>query len=142
MPFLDHNVVGLIARLPLNLKIHGSETKWILRRVLSNYVPQGLTERPKAGFSVSMDAWLREPLRDWAESLLDANRLKDEGFLDHEPIRLKWSQHLSGTHNWGYQLWDILVFQAWLEEQHGSASETMRVTAKGTASATSDREAS
>ena len=118
VPFLDHRVVEFAWRLPLSMKIRNGRGKWILRQVLYKYVPQELIERPKTGFGVPIDRWLREDLRDWAESLLDVRRLKDEGYFDPLPIRQKWEEHLSGTRNWQYHLWDILMFQAWLEQNN------------------------
>jgi len=115
VPFLDHRVVEFAWRLPLNLKIRGGQGKWLLRKMLYKYVPREMIERPKMGFGVPIDSWLRGPLREWAEELLNENRLKREGFFNSEPIRLKWQEHLSGQRNWQYYLWDILIFQAWLE---------------------------
>jgi asparagine synthase (glutamine-hydrolysing) len=97
------------------MKIRGGEGKWILRQLLYKYVPEALVQRPKAGFGIPIDSWLRGPLRPWAESLLDEKRLRDDGIFQPQPIRQKWAEHLSGNHNWQYLLWDILMFQAWKE---------------------------
>lgn len=124
IPFLDHRVVELAWQLPLSAKIRGGQGKHILREVLYRHVPKTLVERPKMGFGVPIDEWLRGPLREWAESLLDAHRLHQEGFFDPEPIRRLWSDHLSGRGRWHYHLWDILMFQAWLQENGSGAGRS------------------
>lgn len=117
IPFLDHRLVEFAWRLPLSLKVRHGQSKWLLRQVLYKYVPKQMLERPKMGFGLPIDSWLRGPLRDWGEALLDPRRLRREGFFNPQPIREKWEQHLSGQHNWQYYLWDVLMFQAWLEAQ-------------------------
>jgi asparagine synthase (glutamine-hydrolysing) len=126
VPLLDHRVVEFAWRLPLDFKIRNSRGKWLIREVLDRYVPRHLVERPKAGFGVPLDAWLRGPLREWAESLLEPRRLRGEGFFDPEPIREKWNEHISGARSWQYQLWDILMFQAWYDQVR-SESNLMNV---------------
>jgi asparagine synthase (glutamine-hydrolysing) len=117
VPFLDHRLVEFAWRLPLSMKIRGNQGKWLLRQLLYRYVPKGLVDRPKMGFAVPIDSWLRGPLREWAEALLDEKRLQDEGFFHAEPVREKWGEHLSKKRNWQYHLWDVLMFQAWWEKE-------------------------
>jgi asparagine synthase (glutamine-hydrolysing) len=115
VPLLDHRVVEFLWTLPLSMKVRGGERKWLLRRLLERYVPRALVSRPKTGFGVPIDSWLRGPLRDWAESLLDEEVLRADGFLDPVPVRRRWQEHLSGRRNWHYSLWCVLMFQAWRE---------------------------
>jgi len=115
IPLLDHGLVEFAWSLPMRMKIRHGQGKWLLRQVLYRYVPRRLIERPKQGFSVPIDHWLRGPLKDWAESLIDEGRLRREGLLQPEPVRKKWEEHLSGQRNWQYWLWNVLMFQAWHE---------------------------
>jgi asparagine synthase (glutamine-hydrolysing) len=116
-PFLNHHLVEFAWQLPLDLKIREGQGKWLLRQVLDRYVPRHLVERPKMGFAVPIHSWLRGPLRDWAEGLLEEGRLRREGYLDPAPIRRAWAEHLSGRRNLQYPLWNVLMFQAWLESE-------------------------
>ena len=115
VPMLDHRVVEFAWRLPLSLKIRNGQGKWLLRQILYKYVPRSLVERPKMGFGFEFGDWLRGPLREWAEALLDEGRLRREGFLNLVPVREKWDEHLAGRRNWAYHLWGVLMLQAWLE---------------------------
>ncbi|MFN2526113.1 MAG: asparagine synthase (glutamine-hydrolyzing) [Actinomycetota bacterium] len=121
-PLLDYRVVELAWRLPLRMKIRRGQGKWVLRRVLDRYVPRALVDRPKAGFSIPLDGWLRGPLREWAEELLAGDRLEQEGFFDPAPIRAAWDDHLSGRRNLQSRLWAILMFQSWLEHSRTKAT--------------------
>jgi asparagine synthase (glutamine-hydrolysing) len=117
VPFLDdHRIVEFAWRLPLSMKIKGNQGKQILRQVLYQYVPKNLIERPKQGFLIPIDRWLRGPLRDWAEELLDEHKLVSEGFLAPVQIRQIWNEYLAGKNSAHNFLWDVLMFQAWLVE--------------------------
>jgi asparagine synthase (glutamine-hydrolysing) len=118
IPFLNHKVVEFAWTLPLKYKMHLGVTKWCLKEVLYRYVPKPLIDRPKMGFGVPIGTWLRGPLKEWAEALIDGNRLREEGFFNPEQIRIKWEEHQSGKRNWQHQLWTILMFQMWYEEYH------------------------
>lgn len=121
VPLLDHRVVEFSWRLAPHFKVREGETKWLLRRVLERHVPRAIFERPKMGFGVPIDQWMRGPLRPWAEELLASDRLKRDGLLQPQVIRGRWIDHLSGNRDWQYSLWPVLVFQAWLESERASA---------------------
>jgi asparagine synthase (glutamine-hydrolysing) len=118
VPLLDHRVVEFAWRIPAPLKLRGGRGKHLLRAVLERYVPRSLFERPKMGFGVPIDHWLRGPLREWAEHLLEPAKLRAQGYFAVEPIRQAWTEHVEGRHSYQYRLWVILMFQAWLEHHH------------------------
>jgi asparagine synthase (glutamine-hydrolysing) len=115
VPLLDHRVVEFSWRLPRNAKVRNHTAKWILRQVLYRHVPRELIERPKMGFGIPLGEWLRGPLRDWAEALLNENRLRDAALLDHNVVRRYWQEHLEGSRNWQYLLWNVLMLESWRE---------------------------
>ena len=117
VPLLDHRIVEFAWRLPLRMKIRDGRGKWVLRQLLDRHVPPALTERPKAGFGVTLAAWLRGELRDWAGDLLSPDRLRREGYLLPGPVHARWRDHQAGRQNWHYSLWSVLMFQAWLEAE-------------------------
>lgn len=115
VPLLDHEMVAQAWRVPISMKFKGGTGKWLLRQLLYRYVPQALVDRPKMGFSVPVDAWLRGALRSWAEAYLAPNRLRSEGFFDVRTVRQTWDAHLAGSVNCSGPLWTVLMFQVWLE---------------------------
>ncbi|MGE5892873.1 MAG: asparagine synthase (glutamine-hydrolyzing) [bacterium] len=126
MPYLDHRVVEFAWMIPLSMKIRNGRGKWILRQLLKRYVPEHLFERAKMGFGMPLSVWLRGPLREWAEGLLNERRLLEEGFFNPAPIRKKWEEHISCRFNRQYHLWDVLMFQSWLETQKRPTEATWR----------------
>jgi asparagine synthase (glutamine-hydrolysing) len=117
VPLIDHRVVEFAARLPKRFLIRDGQGKWLLRQILYKYVPRHLLERPKTGFGVPIGQWLNGPLREWAEDLLSPDRLKREGYFNVDLVRRLWNEQLSGKRDWKYYLWDVLMFEAWLEAQ-------------------------
>ena len=126
VPFLDHRLVEFAWRLPLAAKLNANQGKWLLRQVFNRYLPPELAERPKQGFAIPLAAWLRAPLRDWAEVLLDERRLVDDGFLRAAPIRRAWREHVRGSRNWSSLIWNVLMFQAWHERWLGAGRSCTR----------------
>ena len=117
VPFLDHRVAALAARIPLSLKVRGGSGEHILRKLLYQQVPRELIERPKAGFAIPVGEWIKGPLRPWAEDLLDPGRMAGEGWFDPVIVQRRWSDHLSGRRDSTPALWAVLMFQSWLREQ-------------------------
>jgi asparagine synthase (glutamine-hydrolysing) len=130
-PLLDHRLIEFAWSLPLRMKVRDGKGKWLLRKVLYRYVPEELIERPKMGFGVPVGKWTRGPLREWAESLLDARRLREDGFLDVERIREMWRAHVNGEGDWQYHLWTVLMFQAWHEEWRAGAPHVPQTLVAG-----------
>ena len=117
VPFLNKKVIEFAWQLPLSLKLKDGKGKWIVRQILNKYVPEKLTERPKMGFGIPIGYWLRGPLRDWAEDLINEKKLREENLLNPLAIRRKWKEHLDGTKNWQDPLWNVLIFQQWLDNE-------------------------
>ena len=118
-PFLDRGVLDVAWRLPASSKLRDGVSKWMLRQVLYRHVPRALVDRPKMGFGIPVSEWLRGPLRPWAEDLLAAPALARHGVLDPAPVREAWRLHLSGRRDLGYELWDVLMLEAWLDRWAG-----------------------
>ena len=116
VPFLDHHVAELAARIPLSMKIQGKTGKLILRNLLYKHAPPALFERPKAGFAVPVGEWIKGPMRDWAETLLDTDTLRHEGFFDADIVQARWREHLRGERDSTQAIWSVLMFQAWKQQ--------------------------
>lgn len=117
VPFLDHRVAQLAARIPISMKIQGAQGKQILRRLLYREAPSHLFQRPKAGFAIPVGEWIRGPLRPWAEELLEPRRMAEDGWFDPAIVQRRWRDHLTGRRDSAPALWAILMFQAWMQEQ-------------------------
>ena len=116
VPFLDQDVVAFAARIPPAMKVRDGRGKWLLRQVLYQHVPAALIDRPKTGFSIPIDSWLRGPLRSWACDLLSSDRLRRQGLFDVGRVETRLREHVSGRHNHGAWLWHVLMAQAWHDE--------------------------
>ena len=116
-PFLNHSLVELSQRIPIELKIKDGKGKWILRNILNDFIPANFIDKPKTGFGIPIAEWLRGPLKEWAEALIDSSRLKHDGYFNAELVTNMWDKHLNKSRNYGHHLWSILMFQAWLEKK-------------------------
>jgi asparagine synthase (glutamine-hydrolysing) len=116
LPFLDHRLIEFAWSLPNEYKYNNGQTKWILKEVLNKYIPKNLYDRPKQGFGIPINEWLKGSLKEWGEDLLSEQNIKEQGYFDVKQVREKWSQHQSGKSNWQHQLWNVLMFQSWMEE--------------------------
>jgi asparagine synthase (glutamine-hydrolysing) len=121
VPLLDPEVARAAWRIPLSTHMKDGKGKWVLRQLLERHVPRELFDRPKSGFAVPIDRWLRGELREWAAALLDPQRLRREGFLAAGIVERRWNQHQKGVMNWSSHLWGVLMFQSWLEDCRRSA---------------------
>jgi len=128
IPLLDHRVIEYAWSLPNSLKQRQGIGKWLLRQVLYQYLPQALVERPKKGFNVPIAEWLRGTLRPWAEAMLSKARLRQEGFFDEKTVTRKWRQHVEGKRDFGPALWNVLMFQAWLDQQRTPQPQSVERT--------------
>jgi len=115
VPLLNHNLIEFMAMIPSDLVSTRSRSKQLLRNVLARYIPSKMIQRPKMGFSMPIDQWLRGPLRGWAESLLEPSKLRSEGYLNPREVQRIWQEHLSGLRNWSLFIWAVIMFQEWLE---------------------------
>lgn len=117
IPLLDYRVVEFAQKMPFHLKYQHGQTKWCLRQILDQYVPRNLIDRPKKGFGVPLAEWLRGPLKDWAEVLVQSDLLRSQGYLNADVVGSMWQQHQQGIADWHFQLWNVLMFQSWLQQQ-------------------------
>ena len=118
VPFLDHELIEFIMRIPLDLKLKNGEGKSILKKVLYRHVPESLFNRSKRGFTIPLGDWLKDPLKDWAYDLINKKKIKDSGFFDSESVHSLWNEHIEEKGNWSHQLWNILMFQMWYDKNN------------------------
>ena len=123
VPFLDHRVVEYSCRIPLDIKIRDGLGKWPLRKILENYLPKNLIQKPKMGFGIPINEMLRGPLKDWAENLLDENKIQSQGIFNTRLVRDKWNNHLTGKGNYQHELWNLLMFQSWYDTYQAEIKE-------------------
>lgn len=116
VPFLDKDVVEFAAQIPPGMKVRDGRGKWLVRQVLYRHVPSNLIDRPKTGFGIPIDSWLRGPLRSWASDLLSPARLQAEGLFNAGRVATRMAEHMSGRRNHGHWLWNVLMAQAWHDE--------------------------
>jgi asparagine synthase (glutamine-hydrolysing) len=122
VPFLDHPLAALAARIPISMKIRGLRGKHLLRQLLYREAPAALFDRPKAGFAVPVGDWIKGPLREWAEDLLDSQAMAREGWFDPAIVQRRWREYLAGRHDSTAAIWAVLMFQSWLREQRGEVA--------------------
>ena len=120
VPFLDNDVVEFAARIPPVMKVRDGHGKWLVRQVLYRHVPQNLVDRPKSGFGIPIDDWLRGPLKPWASDLLSPARLRAQNLFNAGRVTARMAEHMSGQRNHGYWLWNVLMAQAWHDEWLGA----------------------
>jgi len=132
VPLLDHHVVEFAWRIPMSMKLKDGKGKWLLRALLQKYLPGEMVERPKKGFSVPLADWLRGPLRPWADALLAEKRVREDGYFDPHLVGKMWNEHLSGERNWRFGLWDLLMFQSWLDAQRNPVAAPFPTIATAT----------
>ena len=123
VPFLDHRVVEYSCRIPLDIKIRDGVGKWPLRKILETYLPKNLIQKPKMGFGIPINEMLRGPLKDWAENLLDENKIQSQGIFNTRLVREKWNNHLTGKGNYQHELWNLLMFQSWYDTYQAEIKE-------------------